>query len=73
MLVLSRKKNEKIIISVTSGDIEIVVVEIRGDKVRLGINAPKEIPVHRKEIKDQIDAKFAREYWWWGPINTYYC
>lgn len=51
MLVLSRKKNESIIIY---DNVEIVVVEIRGDKVRLGIEAPKEIPVHRKEVYDAI-------------------
>lgn len=47
MLVLSRQLNEAIMIG---DDIELVVVDIRGDRVRLGINAPKEIPVHRKEI-----------------------
>ncbi len=47
MLVLSRKKNESIVIDDT---IIITVVEIRGDKVRLGIEAPKEIPVHRSEV-----------------------
>ena len=51
MLVLSRKKNESIVID---DDITIVVVEIRGDKVRLGIEAPKEIPVHRREVYDAI-------------------
>ena len=51
MLVLSRKKNESIVIN---NDITIVVVEIRGDKVRLGIEAPKEIPVHRREVFDAI-------------------
>lgn len=51
MLVLSRKKNESIIIN---DDITIVVVEIRGDKVRLGIEAPKQIPVHRREVFDAI-------------------
>ena len=51
MLVLSRKKNESIIIN---NDITIVVVEIRGDKVRLGIEAPKDIPVHRREVFDAI-------------------
>jgi carbon storage regulator len=51
MLVLSRKKNESIIIN---DNITIVVVEIRGDKVRLGVEAPKEIPVHRNEVYDAI-------------------
>ena len=51
MLVLSRKKNESIVID---NDITIVVVEIRGDKVRLGVEAPKEIPVHRREVYDAI-------------------
>ena len=51
MLVLSRKINEQIVIS---DNITITVVEIRGDKVRLGIEAPKEISVHRREIYDAI-------------------
>ena len=51
MLVLSRKKNESIVIN---NDITVVVVEIRGDKVRLGVEAPKEIPVHRREVYDAI-------------------
>jgi carbon storage regulator len=51
MLVLSRKKNESIVIN---DDITVVVVEIRGDKVRLGIEAPKEVPVHRREVYDAI-------------------
>lgn len=51
MLVLSRKKNESIVIN---DDITIVVVEIRGDKVRLGVDAPKEIPVHRNEVYEAI-------------------
>jgi carbon storage regulator len=47
MLVLSRRKSEEIMI----GDgISIMVVEIRGDKVRIGVNAPRDIKVHRKEI-----------------------
>ncbi len=54
MLVLSRKKNETIVIN---NDITVTVVEIRGDKVRLGIVAPKEIPVHRQEIFDAIHGK----------------
>jgi carbon storage regulator len=51
MLVLSRKKNESIVIN---DDITVVVIEIRGDKVRLGIEAPKEVPVHRREVYDAI-------------------
>lgn len=51
MLVLSRKKNESIVIN---DDVKIVVVEIRGDKVRLGIEAPKEVPVHRNEVYEAI-------------------
>lgn len=47
MLVLSRKKSESIMIA---DNIEVMVVEIRGDKVRIGINAPKDVRVHRKEI-----------------------
>lgn len=49
--MLSRKKNESIIIN---DDITITVVEIRGDKVRLGVEAPKEIPVHRNEVYEAI-------------------
>jgi carbon storage regulator len=51
MLVLTRKTNECIIIR---DDIVVTVVEIRGDRVRLGIEAPKEVPVHRREIYDKI-------------------
>ena len=51
MLVLSRKKSESIVVN---DSIRITVVEIRGDKVRLGIEAPKEVPVHRSEIYDAI-------------------
>ena len=58
MLVLSRKKNESIVIN---NDITIVVVEIRGDKVRLGIEAPKEVPVHRREVYDAIKRNEAAE------------
>ncbi len=51
MLVLSRKKSESIVIN---DDVVITVVEVRGDKVRLGIQAPREVPVHRKEVLDAI-------------------
>lgn len=53
MLVLSRKKHEAI--SIHNGLVKVVVVEIRGDKVRLGIECPKEIAVHRQEVQDAID------------------
>ena len=51
MLVLSRQRNETIMIG---DDVEITVVDIRGDKVRLGITAPRQIQVHRKEVYDAI-------------------
>ncbi len=51
MLVLSRKKDESIIIN---DHIRVTVVEIRGDKVRLGIDAPKEVTVHRREVYEAI-------------------
>jgi carbon storage regulator len=51
MLVLSRKKNESIVIN---DDIVITVVEVRGDKVRLGIQAPRDVSVHRSEVHAAI-------------------
>jgi carbon storage regulator len=51
MLVLARRINESIIIG---DDIEIVVIDIKGDQVKLGVKAPKKITVHRKEIYDEI-------------------
>jgi carbon storage regulator len=51
MLVLSRKKDETIMIG---DNVEITIVDVRGDKVRLGITAPKSIPVHRREVYDAI-------------------
>jgi carbon storage regulator len=58
MLVLSRKKNESIVIN---NDITIVVVEIRGDKVRLGVEAPREVPVHRREVYEAIQKNLGDE------------
>jgi len=54
MLVLSRQRDESIMIG---DDVEITIVDVRGGKVRLGIVAPKEIPVHRREIYDIIQRK----------------
>ncbi len=51
MLVLSRKKHESIIIG---DNIVVMVVEVRGDKVRLGIEAPRDVSVHRREVYDAI-------------------
>jgi carbon storage regulator len=54
MLVLSRKKYESVVIGHGSEQIVISVVEIRGDRVRLGVTASPNIPVHRKEVHDVI-------------------
>ena len=51
MLALSRKTNESIIIN---NDIEVTILEIKGDQVKIGINAPKSVPVYRKELYLQI-------------------
>lgn len=51
MLALSRKKNEAIVIN---NDIEITVLEVKGDQVKIGITAPKEVPIYRKEVYLQI-------------------
>lgn len=53
MLALSRKKDEAIVIN---DDIEVKVIEIKGDQVKLGISAPKSVPVYRKEVYVQIQA-----------------
>jgi carbon storage regulator len=58
MLVLSRKSNESIVIN---NNITVTVVEIRGDKVRLGIVAPKDIPVHRQEVFDIIHGQASQD------------
>lgn len=53
MLALSRKKEEAIIIN---NDIEITILEVKGDQVKLGITAPKSVPIYRKEVYMQIQA-----------------
>jgi carbon storage regulator len=57
MLVLSRQRDESIMIGDT---IVVTIVDIRGDKVRLGINAPAEIPVHRQEVYEAIQRENMR-------------
>lgn len=51
MLALTRKKNEALVIN---NDIEITVLEVKGDQVKLGISAPREVPIYRKEVYIQI-------------------
>lgn len=51
MLALSRKKDEAIVIN---NDIEVTIIEIKGDQVKIGISAPKSVPVYRKEVYVQI-------------------
>jgi carbon storage regulator len=57
MLVLSRQRDESIIIN---DNIVVTIVDIRGDKVRIGIEAPKEVPVHRQEVYEAIQAENRR-------------
>ena len=54
MLVLSRQKDESVIIGDGDDKVEITIVDVRGDKVRLGINAPRTVSVHRKEVYEAI-------------------
>lgn len=54
MLVLSRKKNESIVID---DNVVVTIIEVRGDKVRLGIQAPRDVAVHRQEVLDAILAE----------------
>jgi carbon storage regulator len=51
MLALARKANESIVIN---NNVEITILEIKGDQVKIGINAPKSVPIYRKELYDQI-------------------
>ena len=53
MLALSRKKGEAIVIN---NDIEVTILEVKGDQVKLGIKAPKEVPIYRSEVYEQIQA-----------------
>lgn len=52
MLALTRRKGESLVIN---NDIEITILEIRGDQVKIGISAPKEVPIYRKEVYLQIE------------------
>lgn len=58
MLVLSRKQGESIVIG---EEVTLTIVEIRGDKVRIGIEAPRDIAVHRKEVADAIAAALVKD------------
>ena len=57
MLALTRKVNERIVIGKGDATIRLVVVDVRGDRVRLGIDAPPEISVHRQEVYDLIQSQ----------------
>ena len=63
MLVLSRHRNEKVFITVPKSDqpilIEVLIVEVHGDKVRVGFDAPLAVKIHREEVQQRID----REQW----------
>ncbi len=51
MLVLSRKRGESVVIG---GDVEVVVLEVRGDRVKLGFRGPADVPIHREEVQERI-------------------
>jgi carbon storage regulator len=65
MLVLTRKKQEALVIN---DNIVITVVEVHGDRVRLGIEAPKDVPVHRGEIQQRIQRELAGRTDTWGDV-----
>jgi len=57
MLVLGRKVSEQILITSPNGTrLDLMVVEVRGDKVRIGINAPRDWTIHRREVQEKIDS-----------------
>ena len=66
MLVLSRHVDESIVIG---GIITVMVVSIQGDKVRLGVFAPREIPVHRQEVQDEVDREAGKPPRSSGPLR----
>ena len=68
MLVLSRQRDETIMIG---DDVELTVVDIRGDKVRIGIKAPTHIAVHRKEVYDAIRSENQQAAGFRGEITTF--
>lgn len=59
MLVLSRKVGESVVVG---GNVTVEVVEIRGDKIRLGFTAPREVPIHRQEVFDAIKRKESGDF-----------
>ena len=61
MLVLSRQKDESIVIGEGEDAVEVMIVDVRGDKVRLGIIAPRSTPVHRREVYDAIQREKAEQ------------
>ncbi len=72
MLVLSRKEGERIVIG---PDIVISVVAVQGGRVKLGISAPSEVPIHREEVRDRAirhEATLARPASWHATESTYY-
>lgn len=61
MLVLSRKKDERVVITCGDTQIEVMVIEIRGDKVKIGFEAPRNVAIHRQEIQQAINAEATRK------------
>ncbi|OHB67612.1 MAG: carbon storage regulator [Planctomycetes bacterium RBG_13_63_9] len=59
MLVLSRKTGERVVIG---HEIEVIVLEVSGNRVKLGFRGPKEVPIHRKELQEKIDAAHPSRY-----------